>query len=107
MGVSSLGACGVSCRARALRYSTGIGWRLAPRKSVPPPARAGCADGSAGGSKEIVASCGSGVTACHDLVALELIGVRAKLYVGSWSDWISDAGRPIATGQVICVVVAE
>ena len=34
-------ACGVSCRARAVRYSTGIAWRLAPRKSVvPPPARA-------------------------------------------------------------------
>jgi len=39
-------------------------------------------------SKPIVNSCGSGVTACHTLLALEIAGIRgASLYVGSWSEW--------------------
>ena len=46
-----------------------------------------------------VAYCGSGVTACHDLLALELLGVEADLYVGSWSEWGADDSRPIATGD--------
>ena len=50
-------------------------------------------------ASELVASCGSGVTACHTLLALELAGLpRGKLYVGSWSDWSSQPGVPIATG---------
>jgi thiosulfate/3-mercaptopyruvate sulfurtransferase len=48
---------------------------------------------------EPVAHCGSGVVACHALLAFELAGIApATLYVGSWSDWISDEGRPVATG---------
>ena len=42
--------------------------------------------------------CGSGVTACHDLLALELAGLRGRLYAGSWSEWSSDPGRPTETG---------
>src|SRR5262249_38831671 len=47
----------------------------------------------------VVCMCGSGVTACHDLLALEHAGLcGARLYVGSWSEWIRDPQRPIATG---------
>jgi thiosulfate/3-mercaptopyruvate sulfurtransferase len=48
---------------------------------------------------EVTVYCGSGVTACHDLLALELIGVRASLYPGSWSAWSADPTRPISTGN--------
>lgn len=45
-----------------------------------------------------VAMCGSGVTACHNLFAMELAGLTgARLYPGSWSEWIRSPGRPITT----------
>jgi thiosulfate/3-mercaptopyruvate sulfurtransferase len=48
----------------------------------------------------MVAMCGSGITACHNLLALELAGCRdTRLYAGSWSEWITDPGRPVATGD--------
>ncbi|MFV0525261.1 MAG: sulfurtransferase [Acidimicrobiales bacterium] len=44
--------------------------------------------------------CGSGVSACHDLLALESTGLTgARLYVGSWSQWSADPDRPVATGD--------
>ena len=49
---------------------------------------------------ELVAYCGSGVTACHNLFALSLAGYPlGKLYAGSWSEWITDPARGIATGD--------
>ncbi|GAA3003996.1 sulfurtransferase [Streptomyces fulvorobeus] len=42
--------------------------------------------------------CGSGVSGAHEVLALELAGHRAALYAGSWSEWSSDASRPVATG---------
>jgi thiosulfate/3-mercaptopyruvate sulfurtransferase len=42
--------------------------------------------------------CGSGVTAAHDVLALRRLGVDAALYAGSWSEWVQDPARPVATG---------
>jgi thiosulfate/3-mercaptopyruvate sulfurtransferase len=54
----------------------------------------GAADGP------VIASCGSGTTACHDVLALQLAGLGPTiLYEGSWSDWSSDPSRPVATGE--------
>lgn len=47
-----------------------------------------------------VMQCGSGVTACHNLLAMEVAGLGgAALYPGSWSEWCSDPTRPVATGD--------
>lgn len=46
----------------------------------------------------IVHMCGSGVTACHNMLAMEIAGLTgSRLYVGSWSEWIRDSKRPVAT----------
>ncbi|MCZ8133081.1 MAG: sulfurtransferase [Steroidobacteraceae bacterium] len=51
------------------------------------------------GPSEVVSMCGSGVTACHTLLALEIAGLPgARLYPGSWSEWSRDPARPVATG---------
>jgi len=48
---------------------------------------------------EVVHQCGSGVTACHNLLAMESAGLcGSRLYPGSWSEWCADARRPVATG---------
>lgn len=50
-----------------------------------------------GNVTNVVHQCGSGVSACHNLLAMEVAGlVGSKLYPGSWSEWISDRSRPIS-----------
>ncbi len=50
--------------------------------------------------EQLVAYCGSGVTACHNLFAMSLAGLPlAPLYAGSWSEWITDPARPVARGD--------
>jgi thiosulfate/3-mercaptopyruvate sulfurtransferase len=48
---------------------------------------------------EVGTYCGSGVTAAHEVLALTLAGYHPSLYVGSWSEWITDPERPVARGE--------
>jgi thiosulfate/3-mercaptopyruvate sulfurtransferase len=50
-------------------------------------------------STDVLHMCGSGVTACHNLLAMEYAGLHgSRLYAPSWSGWVSDSSRPVATG---------
>lgn len=66
---------------------------LAPERLREVFAAAGAAPGA-----EVTAYCGSGITACHLLLALEVAGIDAALYPGGWSAWITDPSRPVALG---------
>src|SRR5512137_712235 len=51
-------------------------------------------------ASRIAHQCGSGVTACHNLLAMEIAGLTGSaLYAGSWSEWTADAARPVAVGE--------
>ena len=77
-------------------------WNLADGQFLPPDAlRSRLADsiGHVNGV-DVICYCGSGVTACHNLLALEHAGVTgARLYPGSWSEWVADSSRPVAQGD--------
>jgi thiosulfate/3-mercaptopyruvate sulfurtransferase len=50
--------------------------------------------------EQVVHYCGSGVSACHNLLAMEFAGLRGgRLYPGSWSEWCADPARPVMTGE--------
>jgi len=66
---------------------------------LPPAALRRRYEGLGAACEEPVLYCGSGVTACHDLLALHLSGLRGTLYAGSWSEWSSDPSLPLATGE--------
>lgn len=57
------------------------------------------AEAGATTDREVAVYCGSGVTACHDLLALERAGISARLYPPSWSGWTADPERPVETGR--------
>ncbi len=62
-------------------------------------AQLGLAPGGAASGSDVIAYCGSGVTACHELLVLEHAGLgRGRLFPGSWSQYAADAQRPLATG---------
>ena len=51
-------------------------------------------------AEQVVHQCGSGITATHNLLAMEVAGLSgSRLYPGSWSEWVSDSSRPVATGE--------
>ncbi|MBT2456010.1 sulfurtransferase [Streptomyces sp. ISL-86] len=52
------------------------------------------------GDTRVGVYCGSGVSGAHQVLALEVAGIRSALYAGSWSEWSSDPSRPVATGPL-------
>lgn len=70
-------------------------------RMLPPDATGGAFTASLAGvpAERAIVMCGSGVSACHLLLALEHAGLRgARLYPGSWSEWTGDPARPVRTG---------
>lgn len=83
-------------RSRPWTDNVGADGRFLPVEDL----RAALAELGVAPGASVMASCGSGVTGCHDLLAARLIGVRGgRLYTGSWSEWGLDEDRPVATGE--------
>lgn len=84
-------------RCAAFTDNLGADGRFLPREQLRQRFAGFLADRPA---EQLVAYCGSGVTACHNLFALSLAGYPlAPLYAGSWSEWVTDSARPVATGD--------
>lgn len=85
--------------ARNRPYPLNVRSAADPRFLEPVELRAQFEQLGAAKSERVICYCGSGVNACQNLFALELAGFRGGLlYEGSWSDWCSDASRPMRTG---------
>lgn len=118
-GAAALGTDGVLLDARAEARYRGEVEPVDPVAGHIPGARSAPTDGNVGPDgrfraperlrerfaalgvardRPVGAYCGSGVTAAQQVLALELAGVRAALYPGSWSEWVADPTRPVATG---------
>jgi thiosulfate/3-mercaptopyruvate sulfurtransferase len=81
---------------RFFRDNLAADGRFKPAETLRAEWRAVIGDRPAG---ELVQQCGSGVTACHNLLALEVAGLgTSRLYPGSWSEWSAQPGAPIAVG---------
>jgi len=51
-------------------------------------------------AEDLIHQCGSGVTSCHNVLAMEIAGLPGtRLYAGSWSEWVADPTRPVARGR--------
>src|SRR5262249_54468102 len=51
-------------------------------------------------AEDLIHQCGSGVTSCHNVLAMEIAGLPgSRLYAGSWSEWVADPTRPVARGR--------
>jgi thiosulfate/3-mercaptopyruvate sulfurtransferase len=74
--------------------------RFAALGATPEPGGSAQGDGAGGSpaAPSVGVYCGSGVTAAHEVLAVRLAGIPAALYVGSWSEWITDPAHPVATG---------
>jgi thiosulfate/3-mercaptopyruvate sulfurtransferase len=83
----------------AVNVPTGKNLDASGRFRAPDELRAIYAAVGATPEAEVAAYCGSGVTAAHDILAMEVAGIHAALYPGSWSGWITDPARPIARGE--------
>ncbi len=77
-----------------------MGANLGPGGRFRPPAELASRFAEAGADEDAIFYCGSGVSACHNVLAMEASGrARPRVYVGSWSAWSSDPSRPAATGD--------
>ena len=79
-----------------------LGVRFDPPVLSEEPGPPGSVEASPSEPGEVIVYCGSGVSACHDLLALEAAGLpreRVRLYAGSWSQWASDPSREAALGD--------
>jgi thiosulfate/3-mercaptopyruvate sulfurtransferase len=69
------------------------------RFASPERLRAALSEAGVAGDAAVGSYCGSGITAAYQVLALELAGISAALYPGSWSEWVTDPRRPVATGE--------